>query len=81
MTKFGSNNVGQTGCVCFSQRMSGLKQASQVPRHTQMLSLPAEYQAPYCKASFSCKLFLCPVYMERSSYWIFLIFKHTKRVQ
>ena len=29
MTKFGSSNVGQTGCVCFSQRMSGLKQTGQ----------------------------------------------------
>lgn len=29
MTKYGMNNVGQTGCVCFSQGMSGLKQTVQ----------------------------------------------------
>lgn len=29
MMKYGSNNVGQTGCVCFSQRMSALKQTGQ----------------------------------------------------
>ena len=29
MIKFGSSNVGQTGCVCFSQCMNGLKQTGQ----------------------------------------------------
>lgn len=65
MTKYGMNNVGQTGCVCFSQGMSGLKQTGQPSASTHPNVLMAEYQASYCKACFSCKIFVFtfPVYM------------------
>lgn len=79
------NNVGQTGCVCVFQPRH---EPSKTDRPAKRLDTPKCHPyrlnigLPTAKLVFVVKtsVFTFLLYTQRSSHWVFLIFKHAKCV-